>query len=89
MPQLWLRRLVHAASLLLLAWMMGDFLLNLASYSANRTLMLRSGSVGLLLLVASFACMPLGWLLRWPRIVQVRRALGLYGFLFICIHLLV
>ena len=89
MPQLWLRRLVHAASLLLLAWMMGDFLLNLASYSANRTLMLRSGSVGLLLLVASFACTPLGWLLRWPRIVQVRRALGLYGFLFICIHLLV
>jgi len=89
MPQLWLRRIVHAAGLLLLAWMMSDFLLNLESYSANRTLMLRSGSVGLLLLVASFACTPLGWLLRWPRIVQVRRALGLYSFLFICIHLLV
>lgn len=50
--------------------------------------MLRSGSVGLLL-VASFACTPLSWLLRWPRIVQVRRALGLYGFLLVLIHLLV
>ena len=89
MPQLWLRRLVHATALLLLAWMVGDFLFNLESYTANRTLMLRSGSIGLLLLVASFACTPLSWLLHWPHLVQIRRALGLYGFLLISIHLLV
>ena len=89
MPHYWLRRLVHVIALLLLAWMIGDFLRNLESYAANRTLMLRSGAVGLLLLVASFTCTPLSWLCRWPRVVQVRRALGLYGFLFISIHLVV
>ncbi len=85
----WLRIIVHAVGLLLLVWMVGDFLLNLASYSANRALMLRSGSAGLLLLVAAFAVSPLAWWLRQPMLVQPRRALGLYGFLFVCIHLLV
>lgn len=85
----WLRVIVHAVGLLLLVWMVGDFLLNLASYSANRALMLRSGSAGLLLLVAAFAVSPLAWWLRQPVLVQPRRALGLYGFLFVCIHLLV
>lgn len=89
MAQNWLRRLVHAIALLLLLWMVGDFLLNLASYAANRTLMLRAGTVGLLLLVASFTCTPLSWICHWPRVVQVRRSLGLYSFLFISIHLLV
>ena len=85
----WLRITVHTVSLLLLGWMVGDFLLNLASYSANRALMLRSGSAGLILLVAAFAVSPLAWWLRQPVLVQPRRALGLYGFLFVCIHLLV
>jgi methionine sulfoxide reductase heme-binding subunit len=85
----WLRFMIHAAGLLPLAWMVGDFLLHWESYSANRALMLRSGSVGLILLVAAFAVSPLAWWLRQPVLVQPRRALGLYGFLFVCIHLLV
>jgi len=85
----WLRITVHTVSLLLLGWMVGDFLLILASYSANRALMLRSGSAGLILLVAAFAVSPLAWWLRQPVLVQPRRALGLYGFLLVCIHLLV
>lgn len=84
-----LRFIVHAAGLLPLVWMVGDFLLNLESYSANRALMLRSGSAGLILLVVAFAVSPLAWWLRQPVLVQPRRALGLYGFLFVCIHLLV
>lgn len=85
----WLRIVVHAAGLLPLLWMVVDFLCHLESYSANRALMLRSGSVGLILLVAAFAVSPLAWWLRRPVLVQPRRALGLYGFLFVCIHLLV
>jgi sulfoxide reductase heme-binding subunit YedZ len=49
--------------------------------------MLRTGSAGLILLVASLACTPASRLLRWPRVVQVRRALGLYAFLHIALHL--
>lgn len=89
MKQPWLRLIVHAVGLLPLVWMVGDFLLNLESYSANRALMLRSGSVGLILLVAAFAVSPLAWWLQQPVLVQPRRALGLYGFSFVCIHLLV
>jgi sulfoxide reductase heme-binding subunit YedZ len=88
MKHSWLRITVHAASLLALVWMVGDFLLNLESYSANRALMLRSGSAGLILLVAAFAVSPLAWWFRQPVLVQPRRALGLYGFLFITIHFL-
>jgi len=87
--QNWHRVLAHATALLLLAWMLADFALHLEDYSANRALMLRSGSVGLALLVASFACSPLAALLHRPQLTQIRRALGLYGFLFVGIHLLV
>ena len=65
------------------------FALRPADYSANRALILRSGSAGLTVLVVAFACSPLAALLRCPKLTQIRRALGLYGFLFICIHLLV
>ncbi len=67
--------------------MLLGFVLHIEDYTANRALMLRSGFVGLILLVASFACAPASRLLHWPQTTQIRRALGLYGFLFIVIHL--
>ncbi len=54
----------------------------------TRFLMLRTGSIGLILLVASFACTPAARILHWQGAIQIRRALGLYGFFFIAIHLL-
>lgn len=54
----------------------------------ERWVMLRSGTFGLVFLVASFACSPLSRLLRFPALVQVRRALGLYGFALVAVHLL-
>jgi methionine sulfoxide reductase heme-binding subunit len=83
-----LRAAAHAAGVLPLAWMLLDFALHFGDYAANRNLMLRAGSVGLILLVASFACSPLARVLRQPQLTRIRRALGLYGFLFVCIHLL-
>jgi methionine sulfoxide reductase heme-binding subunit len=78
---------MHSASLLTLAWMLTDFALHLEDYNANRALMLRSGFVGLVWLAASFACTPISRWARWPQAVRIRRALGLYGFLFVAIHL--
>lgn len=52
-----------------------------------RYVMLRTGTIGLILLVASFSCTPAARLLHWQGAVQIRRALGLYGFLFIALHL--
>jgi methionine sulfoxide reductase heme-binding subunit len=81
------RWLAHAASILALVWMLADFLLHLESYTANRALMLRSGFVGLLLLAGSLACSPIARLLHWPRVTPLRRIFGLYGFLFVALHL--
>ena len=50
--------------------------------------MVRAGSVGLVLLVASLACTPVSIVTGWQKPRQIRRALGLYGFLYVCLHLI-
>ncbi len=84
----WHRVLAHSGALFPLVWLAFDYLSDGESYTFNRTFMLRTGSAGLILLVASLACTPARWLLNWPRVVQVRRAFGLYAFLYISLHLL-
>lgn len=83
----WHRLAAHAAGLVplvVLALYVG------AGLTANplRLIMLRTGMIGLILLVASFACSPASRWLGWRWAVQSRRPLGLYGFLHIAIHLL-
>lgn len=85
----WLRLLAHSLALapllvLLLRWLGDDLPINL-----NRYLMLRSGTIGLVLLVAALACSPLSALLGWRGAVQIRRPLGLYAFAYLCAHLAV
>lgn len=52
-----------------------------------RYLILRTGTLGLIFLVASLACTPVRIIFGWPGAVQIRRALGLYGFLYAALHL--
>jgi methionine sulfoxide reductase heme-binding subunit len=87
LQQNWHRVLAHCAgigslSVLAFNYAYGDLAI------PERYVMLRSGSIGLIFLVASLACTPVSRLLGWPRLVQIRRALGLYGFAHISIHLL-
>jgi len=83
----WHRILSHTGALFPLLWLALDYLSDPQSYTFNRTFMLRTGSAGLILLMASLACTPARRLLNWPRAVQVRRTLGLYAFLQIALHL--
>lgn len=83
----WHRVIAHAAGIL-------PLIVLATSYSqddplANRTLMLRAGSLGLIFLVASFACTPVSNILGWHRAIQIRRALGLYSVLYMTVHLFV
>jgi methionine sulfoxide reductase heme-binding subunit len=87
LSQNWHRIAVHGIGILLLLGIVSDYLQN--DSLINRTLMLRAGSVGLIFLVASFACTPINVIFGWPKIIQVRRSLGLYSVLFIAIHLVV
>lgn len=90
-PLLWLRAnwhrvLAHGAGLFTLVWLGLDYATQEDVFTFNRTVMLRTGSAGLLLLVASFACTPISRLFNWQRPIQIRRALGLYGFLYAVLH---
>jgi sulfoxide reductase heme-binding subunit YedZ len=51
-----------------------------------RYIILQTGSFGLIFLVASLACTPLRKILGWSGAVQIRRTLGLYGFLYVTLH---
>jgi sulfoxide reductase heme-binding subunit YedZ len=82
----WHRVLAHTAGLITLAWLAVDYVTLEDSYTFNRTVMLRTGAAAMLLLMASFACTPLSRLFSWPRPIQIRRALGLYGFLYAVLH---
>jgi methionine sulfoxide reductase heme-binding subunit len=53
----------------------------------ERFVMLRSGTISIILLVCSFACTPISKLTGWRRVVQIRRPLGVCGFVFALIHL--
>lgn len=81
----WHYLIVHGAgigSLLVLAY----FYLSGSLVNPIRYFVLRSGTIGLIFLVASLACTPARRLFSWPGAIQIRRALGLYGFLYITIH---
>lgn len=53
---------------------------------ALRTIVLFTGKSALIFLVLSLACTPLARLLGWKATLQVRKALGLWGFAFACFH---
>ncbi len=81
-----LRVLAQAAGLLPLVWLAWEYLRQPDPYTFNRLVMLRTGAASLALLVASFACTPVGRVLGSGRPAQVRRALGLYGFFYAVVH---
>src|SRR5262245_20208757 len=84
----WHRVLAHvAASAPLVVWAVAYLRGGLAA-DPIRFLMLRSGLVGLILLVAALACTPLNILMGWRQAIQIRRPLGLYAFTYITLHLL-
>jgi methionine sulfoxide reductase heme-binding subunit len=87
----WLQRngyrlLVHVVGLGLFAWIGLTYFYGNLGIPA-RFLMLRSGHIGLIFLVASFACTPLKHFLGWRFAIPMRRPLGLYGFAFSALHL--
>ena len=82
------RYLVHAAALtplLVMLWdyWQGNYLVDLIAEVTTRT-----GKTALILLVLSLACTPLNTLFGLKAALKVRRALGLYGFMYVGLHFL-
>jgi sulfoxide reductase heme-binding subunit YedZ len=85
----WHRALAHAAGIAPLVVLVIGYWRDELGAIPERTAMLRTGSYGLALLVASFACTPVATLTGWRGVIQIRRALGLYGFFYAGLHILI
>jgi sulfoxide reductase heme-binding subunit YedZ len=78
--------LVGLAPLALLAW---DVFTRNLTVNPIQYLTQRTGYAAILLLVASLVCTPLSVMSRWKRVLALRRPLGLYGFLYAVLHMLI
>jgi sulfoxide reductase heme-binding subunit YedZ len=84
----WLRILTHIGALLPLArlawyYWQGKFIIDPIQEITTYT-----GRTALILLILSLACTPINVLFGFRQIIRVRRALGLYAFMYIVLHFL-
>ena len=82
----WPRILTHAAALAPLAVLAWDIFQNNLSVNPIQDITFRTGRTALVLLVLSLACTPLHTLFGFKRALSLRRALGLYAFLYVGLH---
>lgn len=80
--------IVHLGSLAPLAYLLWDYFTNRLSVNPIQDITFRTGKDALVLLVLSLACTPVNMLLGFKEALKVRRALGLYAFLYVTLHLL-
>jgi sulfoxide reductase heme-binding subunit YedZ len=82
----WFRILVHIACLVPIPWLLYDAWQGNLTADPIRSAILRTGKIALILLVLSLACTPLNTIFGFSPALKVRRALGDYSFLYVCIH---
>jgi sulfoxide reductase heme-binding subunit YedZ len=82
----WLRIVVHVGGWMPLVMLIADAALGQLGAEPIRAAILRTGKAALVQLVLSLACTPLNTLFGFKAALQVRRALGLYAFMYAAIH---
>ena len=78
--------LVHVGCLLPIAWLLFNAWQGNLTADPIRASILRTGKIALELLVLSLACTPLNTIFGFKPALKVRRALGDYSFLYVCLH---
>jgi len=84
----WLQVVIHIVSWLPLARILYDYLAGGLSVNPIQDIEQRLGRIAVYFLIASLACTPLYTLSGWRDILKRRRALGLYCFMYACLHVL-
>jgi sulfoxide reductase heme-binding subunit YedZ len=84
----WLQILTHAGALWPLAQLVWDHWQNSFIVDPVRETMTRTGHAALGLLLLSLACTPIHTLFGFKQVLRVRRALGLYAFMYAGWHFL-
>jgi sulfoxide reductase heme-binding subunit YedZ len=80
---------VHIAALIPLAWLIYDTLTDNLTFNPIQAATLRTGRYAIILLVLSLACTPINTIFGFRQAIKVRRALGLYAFMYAGIHFLI
>lgn len=83
----WLRIIVHIGVWIPLGAIVVDALTNQLGAEPIREIILRTGKTALILLMLSLACTPANSLLGFRPALRVRRALGLYAFMYATFHM--
>lgn len=84
-----LQWVVHAGAWLPLAWLGWEYLTHNLTVNPIQAATQRTGKDALTLLVLSLACTPLNSLFGLRAALRVRRALGVYAFLYASLHLFI
>jgi sulfoxide reductase heme-binding subunit YedZ len=84
----WLRILVHVGALAPVAWLAWQYWQGAFLIDPIREITTQTGKMALILLILSLACTPINTLFGFRQILRVRRALGLYAFLYAGAHFL-
>jgi len=82
----WLKIVVHVGALLPLAWIIWQYTQGLFLVDPVREITTLTGRTALILLMLMLACTPANTLFGFKQVLRVRRALGLYAFLYASLH---
>jgi sulfoxide reductase heme-binding subunit YedZ len=84
----WFQIVIHILGWLPLAWIFFDYFTGRLSVNPIQDIEQRLGRIGAYFLIASLACTPLYTVTGWREPLKRRRALGLYCFMYVCLHVL-
>jgi methionine sulfoxide reductase heme-binding subunit len=84
----WLRILTHLGALTPLVWLLWDYWFNNLTVNPIQDITFRTGKPALILLVLSLACTPVNTLFGFKQVLPLRKPLGLYAFMYVCLHFL-
>lgn len=80
---------VHIAAWVPLLLLVFNWFTNNLTFNPIQALELRTGKYALVLLILALACTPLNTVFGFRQAIKVRRALGLYAFMYASIHFLI
>jgi sulfoxide reductase heme-binding subunit YedZ len=84
----WLRILAHVVALFPLVVIIWDYWTGAFLVDPVREITTRTGRTALVLLISSLACTPIHAIFGFRQVLRIRRALGLYAFLYAGLHFL-
>lgn len=84
----WLQIVTHVGALLPLARLIWEYWQDLFIVDPVLEITSRTGKTALILLLLSLACTPINTVLGFKSVLRVRRALGLYAFMYAGLHFL-